>query len=141
MGNRAFIKFQGENVGVYLHWNGGRDSVEPMLEYCRLKRFRFDDYGIARFCQVIGNWFGGDLSIGVQSTAGCSLDDLDNGDNGVYVVDDWKIIDRYTDQTHEQNEYDPIDFMIDIDRKQPERDRLGGMYIREHAFPEKGENK
>lgn len=60
MGNRAFIRFVGEDAGIYLHWNGGRDSVEPMLEYCRLKGYRFDDYGVARMCQVVGNWFGGE---------------------------------------------------------------------------------
>ena len=141
MGNRAFIKFEGEDTGVYLHWNGGRDSVEPFLEYCRLKGFRFDDYGVARFCQVVGNWFGGDLSIGVQSTKGYSNSDLDPGDNGVYIVMDWKITGRYPEKTYEQNEYDPIKFMIDIDKEQPERDRIGEAYIREHAFPEKGEQK
>ena len=133
MGNRAFIKFEGEDTGVYLHWNGGRDSVEPFLEYCRLKGFRFDDYGVARFCQVVGNWFGGDLSIGVQSTKGYSNSDLDPGDNGVYIVMNWKITGRYPEKTYEQNEYDPIDFMIDIDHHQPERDRLGGEYIRRHT--------
>ena len=136
MGNRGFIKFQGTDVGVYLHWNGGKDSVVPMLEYCRLRGFRFDYYGVARFCQVIGNWFGGDLSIGVESTARRLVSDFDPGDNGVYFVKDWKIVDRHTDQTYEQNEYDPIMFMIDIDLKQPERDQIGEAYIREHAFPD-----
>ena len=29
MGNRAIIKAKGnDNKAVYLHWNGGRDSVE-----------------------------------------------------------------------------------------------------------------
>ena len=136
MGNRAFIRFKGQDAGVYLHWNGGMDSVKPMLEYCRLKGFRFDDYGVARFCQVIGNWFGGDLSIGVDSTKGVSDSSLDPGDNGVYIVENWKIIGRYPRRDHEQNEYDPIEFMIDIDRKQPEREKLGAEYIREFAFPE-----
>ena len=133
MGNRAFIKFYGQRTGVYLHWNGGRDSVEPMLEYCRLRGFRFNDYGVARFCQVVGNWCGGDLSIGVWSTVGCFNRDLDPGDNGIYIVKDWKIIGRYEPPTFEQNEYDPIDFMIDIDHLQPARDRLGGEYIRRHT--------
>ena len=27
MGNRAIIKGVGTNIGVYVHWNGGYDSV------------------------------------------------------------------------------------------------------------------
>ena len=133
MGNRAFIKFAGQDAGIYLHWNGGRDSVESMLEYCRLRGFRFDDYGVARFCQVVGNWFGGDLSIGCQSVKGLSNFDLDPGDNGVYIVSDWRIADRYGAPSFEQNDYNRIDFMIDLDNAQPERDRLGENRIRENA--------
>ena len=29
MGNRAVLEFQGTDVGIYLHWNGGRDTIEP----------------------------------------------------------------------------------------------------------------
>ena len=134
MGNRAFIRFVGEDAGIYLHWNGGRDSVEPMLEYCRLKGYRFDDYGVARMCQVVWNWFGGDCSIGVWSCKGYSDSDLDPGDNGVYIVSDWKIADRYPKQDYEQNQYDKYEFMIDLDKAQPVREQLGEAYIREHAF-------
>lgn len=73
MGNRAVIttrdNFRSNGVGVYLHWNGGRDSVEAFLKYMKLRRFRTpdsDSYGWARLCQVIGNYFGGTLSIGVD---------------------------------------------------------------------------
>ena len=72
MGNRAVIttsefmnlhediQFSNE-LGVYLHWNGGRDSVTAFLTYCKLKGYRppeTDCYGWARLCQVIGNFFG-----------------------------------------------------------------------------------
>lgn len=60
MGNRAVITTEenfekNSGLGVYLHWNGGRDSVQGFLEYCRLRSFRrpeSDDYGWARLCQV-----------------------------------------------------------------------------------------
>lgn len=140
MGNRAFIKFQGEGTGIYLHWNGGRDSVEPFLEYCRLKGYRPDGYGVARMCQVIGNFFGGGLSLGVESTKGMSTADLSAGDNGVYIIKNWKIIGRYPRDVREQHEYDPIEFLLSIDEKQPESEKLGEAHIRENAFPErKGE--
>ena len=73
MGNRAVITTstdinvsESNDIGVYLHWNGGRDSVEAFLLYCKLKGYRtpeYDNYGWARLCQVIGNFFGGGLSI------------------------------------------------------------------------------
>jgi len=38
MGNRALIigNKQYKGAGVYLHWNGGRDSVEPFLKYAEI---------------------------------------------------------------------------------------------------------
>ena len=58
MGNRAVItnkpnkgEIWEENIGIYLHWNGGRDSVEAFLKYCELRGFRAtnrDNYGWAR---------------------------------------------------------------------------------------------
>lgn len=48
MGNRAVITTRKEDLGVYLHWDGGRATVEPMLEYCRIQGYRppeTDNYG------------------------------------------------------------------------------------------------
>ena len=132
MGNRAFIKFRSEQVGIYLHWNGGRDSVESFLEYCNLKGFRSDSYGVARMAQVIGNYFGGTLSLGVEYS-GKSLADLNPGDNGVYIVDNWKIVGRYPRNIMEQHNYDKIDLMIDIDQAQPETEQLGMDTIKEYV--------
>ena len=45
MGNRAVIAFEQNgkqdknSVGIYLHWNGGRDSVEGFLQTAK-------DYGV-----------------------------------------------------------------------------------------------
>ena len=39
MGNRAIIKGENMTSAVYLHWNGGRDSVEAFLEYCKIRGF------------------------------------------------------------------------------------------------------
>ena len=35
MGNRAVIEFENTNMGIYLHWNGGRDSIEPLLHVAK----------------------------------------------------------------------------------------------------------
>ena len=128
MGNRAVIKFVGEKCGIYLHWNGGRDSVEAFLKYCELRGFRCGDYGIARIAQVIGNWFGGSLSIGIIDTAH-KPERLDPGDNGVYYVKDWKIVRRYPKDVCEQHEYDLNEFLRDIDKAQPMKDRLGEEFL------------
>ena len=102
MGNRAVIAFQDGSLehvqlnapGIYLHWNGGPESVEAFLDAAKELGVRCEsDYGIARLCQIIGNWFGGTLSIGIGT---CRTMDTDNGDNGTYVVDlenhGWKIV-------------------------------------------------
>ncbi len=62
MGNRAIITTEKKEIGVYLHWNGGRDSVEAFLEYCKRAGHRSPDkdcYGWARLCQVISNFLEG----------------------------------------------------------------------------------
>ena len=92
MGNRAVIQMQNEDVGIYLHWNGGRDTVEPLLDVAREYGVRGDDYGIARLAQIFGNAFDGILGMGVAT-----LDklDRDNYDNGTYVIDSkFNIVER-----------------------------------------------
>lgn len=134
MGNRAVIttenNFNNNGVGVYLHWNGGRDSVEAFLAYCKMKGYRppdQDNYGWARLCQVIGNFFGGTTSIGIDTVN--SLD-CDNFDNGVYIIEGWNIIDRkYIENTPipecgEQKEYDLYEMLDEINNCQPVRDQI-----------------
>ena len=124
MGNRAVISTREKKIGVYLHWNGGRDSVEAFLTYCKLKGYRTpesDNYGWARLCQVIGNWFGGDCSIGIDT-----LDNLDcnNGDNGMYIIENWEIVDRDYFSGREQKSYDLLEMLKDINKSQPEKEQL-----------------
>lgn len=142
MGNRALVIPAGETFGVYLHWNGGYDSVYPFLEYCKLKEFRdfggkhADGYGIARFTQVVANFFGGSLSIGIQSM---SIGSERWQDNGAYVIDGWDIVDHISGTDYEFN--DTIDndrikkMMIAIDEKQPEKERLGKGFIMAEVVP------
>ena len=124
MGNRAVITTRDKQIGVYLHWNGGRDSVEAFLKYCELKGYRTperDNYGWARLCQIIGNYFGGELSLGIDKYEKL---DRDNGDNGVYIIENWKIVDREFIDWPEQHEYDLISMLRDINNHQPEREKL-----------------
>ena len=136
MGNRAVITTKenletGRGLEVYLHWNGGRDSVEGFLEYCRLRSFRppeKDDYGWARLCQVIGNFLGADgCSVGVDEI---SRLDTDNGDNGTYLIRDWEIVGRKYFSGKEQYGYGIWEFLDYLDESQPEQQRLGSQMMR-----------
>lgn len=125
MGNRAVITTSKKDLGLYLHWNGGRDSIEAFLKYCELQGFRTPEessYGWARLSQVIGNFFGGTLSLGIDKYYKL---DTNNGDNGVYIIKDWQIIGREYFEGYEQREH-ILDLMLKaIDKKQPEHMQLG----------------
>ena len=91
MGNRAVIAFVDDNgkqdknsAGIYLHWNGGRDSVEGFLQAAKDYGLRSGSYGLARLTQIICNSFPGTISVGVDVVKKL---DCDNYDNGVYWVD------------------------------------------------------
>lgn len=91
MGNRAVITFDStphaKSLGVYLHWNGGPESIlafAEALNHFKVRDSKSDDsYQFARFVQLVGNYLGGTLSLGVGT-----LDrlDCDNGDNGLYRI-------------------------------------------------------
>ena len=124
MGNSAIIKAIGnDNKGVYLHWNGGRDSIEAFLKYCQLKGFKGfeDDYGMARFIQIVSNFISGDgLSIGITDKP------LSWGtDNGIYIVEGWEIVGREDFDGREQRSYDLQEMLIAIDEAQPTKQQLG----------------
>ncbi len=89
MGNRAVITFEQkptpQSVGIYLHWNGGPESVLGFLTVADKYGVRGAEdapYELARVVQIIANFFGGTTSVGVGTLD--SLD-CDNHDNGVYV--------------------------------------------------------
>lgn len=138
MGNRAVITTQESwkygGLGIYLHWNGGRDSVEAFLEYCRLRGFRTGDYGLARLTQVIANFFGGGLCVGIGTLWKM---DCDNGDNGVYIIDGWEIVDRAFFNGVEQHEYNMQEMLQAIDERQPESERLGSDFFDAKLLPVK----
>ena len=133
MGNRAVISTKNKDIGVYLHWNGGRDSVRAFLAYCKLKDFRCpedDCYGWARLCQIVGNYFGGGLSLGIDKYENL---DTDNWDNGVYIIENWEIVDREFKHGPEQHEYDLLKMLKDINESQPESERLEEKIIEEYV--------
>jgi hypothetical protein len=110
-------------VGVYLHWNGGKDSIVPFCRACKQIGFRCptDDfsYGVARFVQLVANYFGGltDTSVGVNTLEHL---DCDNYDNGVFVVgEDWEIVGRefmrFDDEPLDEKKVDEfVKYLVEI---------------------------
>ena len=120
MGNRAVITIKENDVpkedwnSLYLHWNGGRDSVEPFLHVAKLYGIRCNSdssYAIARLSQLIGNTLGGTLSLGVGAYK-CL--DTNNFDNGTYIIEDWEIVEREFFEGKEQQEYNFDEFVKEI---------------------------
>lgn len=120
MGNRAVITTPEKKTSIYLHWNGGRDSVEALLEYCKAVGFRSPkedvSYGLARLTQVVTNYQGSNLiSVGIGD-----YDELDtnNGDNGVYIIDGWDIVGREFFCGEEENYNSLENLLAKINEKQ-----------------------
>ena len=102
MGNRAVItasKDKTAGIGIYMHWNGGLDSVVAILDLAKERGYRNPEsdetYAMARLCGLLHEFFGvgSSTSLGIGELKRL---DCDNFDNGVYVVgNDWQITERY----------------------------------------------
>lgn len=107
MGNRAVITYapyNDNNAGIYVHWNGGRASVEAFLQVCKELGYRDPEgdpsYAMARLTQVISAFFTDGLSVGIGAVKQL---DQHNYDNGVYVIGkDWQIVDRLFNEGREE---------------------------------------
>jgi hypothetical protein len=103
MGNRAIVVFtDGKDVSaqVYLHWNGGPESIYAFLEECDRRKIRGTSdlsYCAARFCHVVGDFFDQDkttsTSLGLFSSpktlAQYKRTEVKNNpadDNGIFLV-------------------------------------------------------
>jgi hypothetical protein len=90
MGNRACVVFTDGrefSPAIYLHWNGGPESVYAFLDALK----DYDALGdvprtAARFTQLVGNYFGGTLSLALIPLDDRGWQGADPGDNGVYLV-------------------------------------------------------
>lgn len=130
MGNRAVITTEEKKLGVYLHWNGGRDSVEGFLKFCELSKYRSpeeDCYGWAYLCGVISNFFGNGLSVGIGKYDNL---DTDNRDNGVYIIKGWKIVGREYYEGGEQSGCPLSEMLRAINENMPEHMRLSEEVIK-----------
>lgn len=107
MGNRAVITTNNVNrnnqstkLGLYLHWTGSEGCVREILQRCKDRGIRkpSSDYSYfwARFCQIAADYVGKDETTGIGLDI-MSRQDVNNGDNGVYYIDDNFDIVRHTD--------------------------------------------
>ena len=128
MGNRGVIRLNqpGMEQYLYLHWQGGRDSVEGFLEVAKELRLPPNNQGLKALAHIINdvafeqtefNWPEKQLTVYIEEGSG---EGKDLGDHGIYVVDlDWNIVGRegrnqeegYLDGKpfKEQDVYDPED--------------------------------
>lgn len=142
MGNRAVITTVGatdNTTGIYVHWNGGVNSIEAFCAYCDMKGFRSPDtdcYGFAYLATVIGNFFGDGLSLGVDRIK--SLD-TDNYDNGVYYLKGWKIVGRSYDKPLETDKSKLYEFLLEINSTQGKKIKVSKAeikrYCKHHNIP------
>lgn len=109
MGNRANVIFTNKDKTefsptIYLHWNGGPESIYGFLEELNRRNVRDDQcYEAARFCQIVGEYIDGGLSLGLYNGPKSSKpEDLlgalgDPTDNGLYLVyrGKEKFVERY----------------------------------------------
>lgn len=127
MGNRAVITTEERRIGVYLHEDGGRNFVEALLTYCRMRNFPHPSgarsgYGWACLCTVYNNFV-------LDRYKGCNIDlyehmDTDNGDNGTYVIKGWEIVKHEHGYLEPDVDYDKLSVICVINSRQPEYDRL-----------------
>lgn len=114
MGNRAVITLKDDTIpkedqlSVYLHWNGGLDSIEPLLRFCRAN---FNDRNpLERVAEVANLMFGGNHVI--EPYKNC---DTDNYDNGVYFINgSFGIVAREHMRNEEQDHHDPKEMYREI---------------------------
>ena len=86
MGNRAVITFSTapKTQSLYLHWNGGRASVEGFLEAAR----QTNQTTIPAIAELVAaHFFETRVNESTVYTQPYENADTDNGDNGVYVLD------------------------------------------------------
>lgn len=109
MGNRAVLTFSRARSAptVYLHWNGGRASIEGFLTAARALQIsgESDIERMDNLAAMIARGLHAVVNLNTVYRAIYSRADIDNGDNGVYLLSrDWRIVGReYMTCTEECN--------------------------------------
>jgi len=98
MGNRAVVAFQGSGPGsqcVYVHWNGGRASIQAFLNVAK----KVGAKTMQDFFKVTQAYLGSSAYLEKFASA-----DKDNWDNGTYIINrEWEIVDRMYKRGPDEN--------------------------------------
>lgn len=95
MGNRAVITFSQHKTApcIYLHWNGGRASVEAFIKSAKhlglhVCKSEYDEHKVLDLLaeMIATHFFESKVGMNVYREQ-YGRADKDNGDNGVYVLD------------------------------------------------------
>ena len=110
MGNRAVIvsydttkENANKKIGIYVHWYGSKNHIKIFLRKAKMRNIRTIDedpqYFWARFIQTVTDMitlrnkeYETGVGVGIVSQL-----DTDNGDNGVYYIDNKFKIVKQTD--------------------------------------------
>ena len=109
------------DVAIYLHWNGGRDTVEPVLEVAKEYGLTGDDTGMNDLYKMFHNMIASDMAETVYIGTVPEYNGSASGDNGTYIIDkDFNIIDRLDFERKEQQVY-PFKEIYDWTRKENDK--------------------
>lgn len=91
MGNRAVIAFEtgASQPCIYLHWNGGRASIEAFLKFAQetgIGKLPLES-AVEMLARSIGLWMEVEVNKSTVYIEPYSRADKNNHDNGVYLVD------------------------------------------------------
>ena len=125
MGNRAVIATNDltTSPAIYLHWNGGPESVLAFLDAAKELEFRDPvadpPYGTAYLQALICLYFGNGMSTGISALKNS---DTDNGDNGVYRLGPgWTIKSRLHVPSYQTDKGKAAMSVDDLDTKEREK--------------------
>ena len=108
MGNRCVILNQDRTKGIYQQWNGGRDSIEPLLQIAKEEyeqdRGKFSYQSFNAVLEVSKKAFDGDV-LDLKDLS--KFESFSVGDNGIYIVDKFKIVGREDFNGEEQDSHNP----------------------------------
>ena len=124
MSYKGIIITENKDIGVFLDWCGDFNKVSGFLAYCKAKGYPSPDknhYGWVRFCQVLGNYFYGNVFVGINRYEDLNICNLDAS---IYIIKKWKIIGGKFTKNDNQNSFDILDFLMDINRRMPKQEQL-----------------
>lgn len=133
MGSRAVITTSqsdeletSQDIGLYTQFYGPRDCVEAFLTYCKMRNFpspEVQSIGWHGLCTVMENFSGENARISIGKCCDLGIEFLDYG---VYVIQDWEIVDRQHQFAADESDYDAVyRIILKIDQAQPKEQQLG----------------